>query len=358
VRVDCECECGFECECECERECKFKCGRQCECGCEYECELAPCALQGMKWGAMSMVDAERRLLANALLDPSNTHFTLLCKSTVPLLDFNTTFHFITQAPNSFLHTNLPSYVVWSDKLLRQVPAEDWRRGSAWFTLQRKHASLVIADTEYYKAFERGSLSQGNEEHYFQTLLRKLDGGHLTDHSLMYAHWSHASSEAPLLRHPRAFHSPDVTPAQLAHARGPRCAEDEERWWQCRLFARRFAEDTLQPLMSLLPLAMPARVEENEKENRDGQGGGKEGAQGAGEGKSETEGGEVEPLLCPEDEDLFARAVAMGPASGTPRVAFLFLVRGPLPLGPSGRSFLTGSLKSTSPSTSTLPLWGS
>jgi len=121
----------------------------------------------MKWGTMSMVDAERRLLASALLDPSNTHFTLLCKATLPLLDFNTTFHFITQAPNSFVHTTLPSYKVWSETFLPEVPGADWRRGSAWYTLQRRHASVVIADTEYYRAFKRVSLRMGTRSTMFR-----------------------------------------------------------------------------------------------------------------------------------------------------------------------------------------------
>jgi len=52
------------------------------------------------------------------------------------------------------------------------------------------------------------------------------------------------------------------------------------------------------------------------------------------GKGQGKAGE-EPFLCPEDRDLFARALATRPAGGTPRIAFLLLCRGPLPLAPSG-----------------------
>jgi len=60
-------------------------------------------------------------------------------------------------------------------------------------------------------------------------------------------------------------------------------------------------------------------------------------EGGGGGKEEEEA-----LLCPEDKELFARAAATGPASSTPpRVAFLFLVRGPLPLAPLWAKFFEG-----------------
>jgi len=38
--------------------------------------LMSCIVQ-VVWGKMSMVEAERRLLANALQDPNNQHFILL-----------------------------------------------------------------------------------------------------------------------------------------------------------------------------------------------------------------------------------------------------------------------------------------
>jgi len=98
---------------------------------------------------------------------------------------------------------------------------------------------------------------------------------------MSEQWSHASREAPLLRHPRTFRSPDVTLPQLSLAVGPRCAANEERWRQCHLFARRFADDTLQPLMRLLPLAMPAKVDQSKIENREGQAGAIGGCRGRG-----------------------------------------------------------------------------
>ncbi|KAK7259389.1 hypothetical protein RIF29_24996 [Crotalaria pallida] len=39
------------------------------------------------WGKFSMVEAEKRLLARALLDPDNQHFVLLSESCVPVRHF-------------------------------------------------------------------------------------------------------------------------------------------------------------------------------------------------------------------------------------------------------------------------------
>lgn len=40
-------------------------------------KLMLCLPMQVVWGKISMIDAERRLLANALKDPDNQHFVLL-----------------------------------------------------------------------------------------------------------------------------------------------------------------------------------------------------------------------------------------------------------------------------------------
>lgn len=62
-----------------------------------------------------------------------------------------------------------------------------------------------------------------------------------------------------------------------------------------------------------------------------------GAQKQEEGKNGTQ---EEPGLCPEDEDLFVRALATI-RDGPPKIAFLFLVRGPLPLAALWAKFFEG-----------------
>ncbi|CAD6269487.1 unnamed protein product [Miscanthus lutarioriparius] len=71
------------------------------------------------WGEASMLDAERRLLANALLDPANERFVLLSESCVPLYGFPA--HYLPTA----LSIEAPARIA-----NRSVTWVDWSRGGA------------------------------------------------------------------------------------------------------------------------------------------------------------------------------------------------------------------------------------
>jgi len=61
-----------------------------------------CAAQTVEWGRISMVDAERRLLARALLDPGNTHFVLLSEACIPISNFSFVAHCLRGSALSFV----------------------------------------------------------------------------------------------------------------------------------------------------------------------------------------------------------------------------------------------------------------
>jgi hypothetical protein len=56
------------------------------------------------WGRIEMVDAERRLLAHALMDPANMFFVLLSDSCIPLFDFNYVYAFLMGADKSYVES--------------------------------------------------------------------------------------------------------------------------------------------------------------------------------------------------------------------------------------------------------------
>lgn len=58
--------------------------------------------QPVVWGEVSIVDAERRLLANSLLDFSNERFVLLSESCVPLFNFTFFYDYIINSDKSFI----------------------------------------------------------------------------------------------------------------------------------------------------------------------------------------------------------------------------------------------------------------
>uniref|UniRef100_J3N168 Uncharacterized protein n=1 Tax=Oryza brachyantha TaxID=4533 RepID=J3N168_ORYBR len=55
-----------------------------------------------KWGDATLVEAERRLIANALLDAGNERFVLLSEACIPVYDFPTVHAYLTGANTSFV----------------------------------------------------------------------------------------------------------------------------------------------------------------------------------------------------------------------------------------------------------------
>ncbi|CAI5515427.1 unnamed protein product [Closterium sp. Naga37s-1] len=129
----------------------------------------------VRWGGISMVDAERRLLAAALQDPDNQHFALLSESYPD--PYNVSFRCyipliskpLVGACSFRLHVplySLPPHCSYPDPynatFRRYIPhifkplvgAQDYRKGNQWFVLQRRHAQLVVQDTQHYAVHNR------------------------------------------------------------------------------------------------------------------------------------------------------------------------------------------------------------
>jgi hypothetical protein len=80
-----------------------------------------------------MVDAERRLLANALEDPDNQHFVLLSESCIPLHTFDYTYRYLMHANVSFIDSfeDLGPHGTGRhmDHMLPEIPRQDFRKGA-------------------------------------------------------------------------------------------------------------------------------------------------------------------------------------------------------------------------------------
>ncbi|KAL7177063.1 hypothetical protein ACSBR2_030399 [Camellia fascicularis] len=55
----------------------------------------------VQWGRATMIDAEWRLLANALLDFSNKRFILLSEPCIALFNFTTTYTYLLNSNHNF-----------------------------------------------------------------------------------------------------------------------------------------------------------------------------------------------------------------------------------------------------------------
>ncbi|KAL0288253.1 UNVERIFIED_CONTAM: Glycosyltransferase BC10 [Sesamum angustifolium] len=105
--------------------------------------------KAVAWGEFNMVEAERRLLANALLDFANQRFILLSEACIPLFNFNTIYNYLTRSTTSFIE----SYDQWgpvgrgryNKNMEPHVTLDQWRKGAQWFEVNRELALEVVSD---------------------------------------------------------------------------------------------------------------------------------------------------------------------------------------------------------------------
>lgn len=216
--------------------------------------------QAVYWGTSSMVDAERRLLANALLDESNQRFVLLSDSCIPLFNFTTIYDYLTGTNlsyiNSFDDPRKSCRGRYNYTMYPQINITQWRKGSQWFETTRELALHIIADTFYYKVFDQHcKMPCYMDEHYIPTLVHMLHGEMSTNRTLTWVDWSRAGP------HPGRFIWPDVTDEFLNRIRfTEECVyygRDGHNITisKCVLFARKFTAETLEPLLRISPAVL-------------------------------------------------------------------------------------------------------
>ncbi|CAH2077533.1 unnamed protein product [Thlaspi arvense] len=223
------------------------------------------------WGRISMVDAERRLLANALRDPSNQQFALLSDSCVPLRSFEYIYNYL-------MYSNV-SYVDCFDDpgqhgsgrhmnhMLPEIQKKDFRKGAQWFTMKRQHAVATMADSLYYSKFRDycGPGIENNknciaDEHYLPTFFYMLDPNGISNWTVTQVDWSERKW------HPKTYMPEDITHELLNNLTSAdtvvhvtSVGMGEEIWmpcmWNgikrpCYLFGRKFHPDTLDQLLNL------------------------------------------------------------------------------------------------------------
>ncbi|KAJ3672246.1 hypothetical protein LUZ60_006967 [Juncus effusus] len=205
-----------------------------------------------EWGEMSMCDAEKRLLANALLDISNERFILLSESCIPLHNFNTTYKYLINSKHSFMNVNDDPGPYgqgrYNPNMAPQVNLSQWRKGSQWFEVNRDLAIVLVRDTKYYPKFKE--FCRPNcyvDEHYFPTLLFIERPNDLANRSVTYVDWSRGGA------HPATFGRRDIHEGFLKRVlEGQSCKYNGQNESVCFLFARKFAPSALEPLLELAP----------------------------------------------------------------------------------------------------------
>ncbi|KAK6925273.1 Glycosyl transferase, family 14 [Dillenia turbinata] len=204
----------------------------------------------VEWGKPNMGDAERRLLANALLDFCNERFVLLSETCIPLFNFTTIYNYLINTKESFIETSDdPSKVGrgrYNMKMLPAISLSDWRKGSQWFEVNRKHAIEIVSDNKYYELFQRHCIEYNcMDEHYIPTLANVLFTTENSNRTITWMDWSTHG------KHPVEFREKSISIEFINHIRyWKNCTYNGENTTICFLFARKFMPDTLQPLLQL------------------------------------------------------------------------------------------------------------
>lgn len=208
-------------------------------------------MQKVEWGKFNMVEAERRLLANALLDLSNERFVLLSESCIPLYNFTTIYNYIMNSKNTFMESyDLLSPVGrgrYNKRMRPWVTLAQWRKGSQWFEVDREIAIDIISDQKYSHIFKRFCRPACySDEHYLPTFVTMKYWWKNENRTLTWVDWAKGGP------HPTKFNRPEVTEDLLNGMRNrTKCEYNGRPTNMCYLFARKFLPSTLDRLLRFM-----------------------------------------------------------------------------------------------------------
>ncbi len=216
------------------------------------------------WGQMSVVDAERRLFATALADPSVQRLVLLSESCVPLRGFRYVQRYLFGSNRSFLDSFHDVQSRYNPAMAPVIPAAAWRKGTQWAALTRPHAALFVADQTVFPVMQRHCRTWtspdgryaafcAGDEHYKQTIM-VLSGrdAEIEHRTVTWANWWPTSRSHPKLYVVQEVDEALVTDLQsrtsiyrplegehlrCGHERNVTSGYDQPR--PCWLFARKF-----------------------------------------------------------------------------------------------------------------------
>jgi hypothetical protein len=197
------------------------------------------------------MDAEKRLLANALLDFSNERFVLLSESCIPVHNFSTVYDYLVGSRHSFVEvyyrSNKQCRGRYSRRMAPDITPQQWRKGSQWFEMTRDVATSILTDTRYYPLFRRHCRpSCYPDEHYVHTYVNIRHAACNANRTVTYVDWSRGGA------HPAMYGAGDVTPEFIRSIRmsAEPCMYNSRLTSTCYLFARKFAPNALDPLLNI------------------------------------------------------------------------------------------------------------
>ncbi|ESQ27791.1 hypothetical protein EUTSA_v10018603mg [Eutrema salsugineum] len=204
--------------------------------------------KGVEWGMVSMVEAERRLLANALLNAENHRFVLLSESDIPLFNFSTIYSYLINSQHSHVDIyDIPGPAGrgrYNRRMSPVISRRNWRKGSQWFEIDREVALAVVSDTTYFPLFQKHCRFCYADEHYLPTFVHVMFPEKNANRSLTWTDWSRRGP------HPKKYTRRLVTAQFFRNLRNRKegCVYNGEKINKCYLFARKFDDSSLDRLI--------------------------------------------------------------------------------------------------------------
>ncbi|CAN1181165.1 Glycosyltransferase BC10 [Linum perenne] len=206
------------------------------------------------WGKFNMMEAERRLLANALLDISNQRFVLLSESCIPLFNFSSIYTYLINSRQVYVeaYDSPAARTRYTPDMLPEMKISQWRKGSQWFEIDRDLAIEVVSDRKYFTKLQNHckDTSCYVDEHYLPTYLSIDHWEKNSNRSLTWVDWSNGGI------HPNRYVRAEVTEGFLEKLRsGSKCLYNGETTTTCFLFGRKFLTTSLIRLLRYAPKVM-------------------------------------------------------------------------------------------------------
>ena len=119
-----------------------------------------------KWGDISLVNAQKLLLKEALKDTDNSKFIFLSDACIPIKNFDYIYHFL---------QNYNSY--FNKEIIKNIPNINFKihKTFQWCILNRKHANIINDNVNEVKYYEK---TFAPDEIYFLTTLRKKNANNI------------------------------------------------------------------------------------------------------------------------------------------------------------------------------------
>lgn len=144
------------------------------------------------YGDVSVVNAQKLLLSEALKDEDNCKFVFLSNSCIPLKNFNHIYHKLIYDDCSYFEISKTfPFPIKCYHLNSYIDKNEMYKASQWCILNREHSELCSNDKDYIYHF-RDVFAP--DEHYFIMLCKKYMNRNIKNEGPTFVNWDEPDDE--------------------------------------------------------------------------------------------------------------------------------------------------------------------